>query len=191
MLMIEHRPWVGDRYAIEGIDGQRIAIMGYSAWTPNDHDGYTIESVRNVISGAWRNVQFFQAIARYFEMPAADFYRCVLFFEFVPCAIGGGAQRYAVATPEHAEAGRTRALRIVKDHQVQKLLVFSAKAWSSMPPMVEALSGQLPCLPGAPFRIGTYDLDGARTVAIGLRHPQYAPKATMRAAVKSALALPT
>jgi hypothetical protein len=181
---------VGDRYAAEGIDGQRIAIMGYSAWTPNDHDGYTIESVSNVISGAWQNVQFFQAIARYFEMPAADFYRHVVFFEFVPCAIGGGEQRYGVATPEQTDAGRKRMLRIVQEQRVQKLFVFSAKAWSIMPSMVDIVPGSPSSSPGVDRCVGTYDFDGLRTLAIKLRHPQYAPKAKMRAAVQTAIALP-
>jgi hypothetical protein len=162
--VIEHRPWVGDRYAAEGIDGQRVAIMGYSPHTPEDHDGHTIECVSQVISGADRTMRFFNAIPRYFDMTPADFYARVAFFEFVPCAVGGRDQKYAVATPE--------------------------KAWSSMPPMVEAASGPLPSLPGTDLRTRTYDFEGVRTVAIGLRHPQYTPKAKMRAAVQAALALP-
>ena len=191
--MIEHRPWVGDRYAGEGIDGQRTAIMGYSSYTTEnteDYDGYTIECVSKVISGVDRTMRFFNAIPGYFEMPAADFYRRVVFFEFVPRAVGGPEQKFAVATLEQAEAGRRRVLRIAQKHQIQKLLVFSAKAWSSMPPMVEAASGPLPSLPGTDFRMGTYDLDGVRAIAVGIRHPQNALKAQMRAAVQAALALP-
>jgi hypothetical protein len=190
-LVIEHRPWVGDRYAVEGIDGQRIAIMGYSAYTPTDYDGYTIECVSKVVSGADRTMRFFNVIPDYFNRKAADFYARIVFFEFVPCAVGGPEQKFAVATPEQADAGRRRVLRIVQEHQVQKLLVLSAKAWSSMPLMVEAASGPLASLPGTGFRMGTYNIDGFRPIAVGLRHPQFARKAIMQAAVQAALALPT
>lgn len=190
--MIEHAPWVGSRYAAEGIDGQRIAILGYSAWTPDDHEQYTVDSVRNVVSGAWKNVGFFNAIAGYFGRPVADFYARVALFEFVPCSVGGGDQRYAVATPEQAETGRSRVLRIVRDHGVEKLFVFSAKALKDMPPTLEAASGSLPRLNGTAFKYGHYAReDGSRTVVVGLRHPQYAPGDLMRRAVAEAMSLST
>lgn len=190
--MIEHAPWVGSKYAGEGIDGQRIAILGYSAWTPDDHEQYTVESVRNVISGAWKNVGFFNSIARYFGRPVADFYERVVLFEFVPCSVGGGDQRYAVATPEQAEVGRARLLRIVKEHGVEKLFVFSAKALGEIPPMLGDTPGSLQTLNGTTFRYGHYAHDdGNRTAVFGLRHPQYAPGGLMRRAVAEALALRT
>jgi len=190
--MIEHAPWVGGKFAGEGIDGQRIAILGYSAWTPDDHEQYTVESVRNVISGAWKKVGFFNAIAGYFGRPVADFYERVVLFEFVPCSVGGGDQRYAVATPEQAEVGRSRLLRIVNDHGIEKLLVFSAKALKDMPPTLEAASGSAPTLNGTKFKYGHYVRDdGNRTAVVGLRHPQYAPGGLMRRAVAEAMALST
>jgi len=188
-MVIEHRPWVGNLYASEGIDGQRIAIMGYSPHTPEDHEGHTIECVSQVVSGQDGTMRFFNAIPGYFQMTPADFYTRVVFFEFVPCAVGGPEQKYAVATPDQAAAGRRRLLGIAEEHRVQKLLVLSVKAWSSMPPMVESASGPLPFLPGTDFRMGTYDLEGVRTVAVGLRHPQYGPKAKMRAAVQAGMSL--
>lgn len=190
--MIEHAPWVGGKYSDEGIDGQRIAILGYSAWTPDDHEQYTVESVQNVVSGVWKNVGFFNAIAGYFGRPVADFYERVVLFEFVPCSVGGGDQRYAVATPEQAEVGRSRLLRIVREHGVEKLLVFSAKAWKDLPPTLESASGTLPTLNGTAFKYGYYARDGGhRTAVVGLRHPQYAPGNLMRHAVAEAMSLPT
>jgi hypothetical protein len=188
--MIEHHPWVGPLYSTDGIAGQRLGIVGYSAWTPDDHEDYTVISVTNVVSGAWPNVQFFNAIAGYFQMEVADFYNRVLLFEFVPCAVGGKEKTYAVATPAQAEAGRERLLRLSREYAVDKLLVFSKKAWASMPPTEESSVGKLPRLGETNFDYGHYQIGDHRVTAVGLRHPQYAPRKTMRAAVESVLALP-
>ncbi len=188
--MIEHKPWVGPRYSTDGVAGQRLGIVGYSAWTPDDSDDYTINSVANVVSGAWPNVQFFNAIARYFQMEVAEFYNRVLLFEFVPNAIGGKESTYAVATPVQVEAGRARLLRISREYAIDKILVFSRKAWASMPPTEESSAGRLPRLGETNFDYGHYQIGNHRVTAVGLRHPQYAPGKVMRAAVEAALALP-
>lgn len=73
----------GDLYEAEGINGQRIAIMGYSPHTPEDHDGHTIKCVSQVVSGEERTMRFFNAIPRYFRMTPADFYTRVAFLELV------------------------------------------------------------------------------------------------------------
>lgn len=96
----------------------------------------------------------------------------------------------AVATPELAEAGRQRTLRIAREHRVDKLLVFSTKASANMPPLREAKSGPLPLLQGAKFRRGTYDLGDKPTVVVGLRDPQYAPNGLMTRTVAETFALP-
>ena len=188
--MIEHDPWIGPLYASEGICGQRLAIVGYSCWTEDDHERFTIESVENVISGAWPNVRFFNDIASYFGMDRAAFYNRVLMFEFVPCSIGGGADRYAGATRQQAAAGCERALRIAKEYAVDKLLIFSVKAWKSMLHTIEKTEGGRTLLGDTKFEIGHYKVGGRNVAAVGLRHPQYAPREVMRSAVQQALALP-
>ena len=187
--MIEHTPWVGPQYDSEGLKGQRLGIMGYSAWTPEDHAGYTIESVSNVVSGTWPKVQFFNAIPNYFDWDRADFYNRVAFFEFVPCAIGGGDQRYAVATPEQSAAGRKRMLSIAQAHKMDKLLVFSAKGWAALTgiPGLGA-EDRLP-LGDSGFQFARCKAGGRLLTVIGLRHPQYAPARKMRDAISEALAL--
>lgn len=187
--MIEHFPWVGPLYNVEGIGGQRLGIMGYSAWTDDDHADFTVESISNVISGKWPKVQFFNSIPKYFGMGKEDFYNRVVFFEFVPCSIGGGGERYAVATPDQAAAGRGRVLRIVREQSLDKLLVFSAKAWSALPPG-DLNADQKMRLGDTNFEVREYQLAHRHLTAIGLRHTQYAPGKIMRYAVEQALALP-
>jgi hypothetical protein len=187
--MIEHSPWVGPLYDAEGLQGQRIGIMGYSAWTDNDHGGYTIESVANVVSGAWPKVQFFNAIPNYFNWERADFYNRTVFFEFVPCSIGGGDDRYATATPEQAAAGRARVLRIAEEHAMDKLFVFSAKAWAAVagiPGLSVEARGRLG---DTRFQFARCKVAERELTVVGLRHPQYAPAIIMRAAINQAMAL--
>ncbi|MCR6661486.1 MAG: hypothetical protein NVV72_20000 [Asticcacaulis sp.] len=187
--MIEHMPWVGPLYDSEGLKGQRLGIMGYSAWTPEDHAGYTIESIANVVSGAWPKVQFFNAIPNYFDWDRADFYNRVTFFEFVPCAIGGGDQRYAVATPEQSDAGRKRVLSIAEAHKMDKLLVFSAKGWSALTGIPGMCVEEQAPLGDTGFHFARCQVGDRMLTVIGLRHPQYAPARKMREAVNQVLAL--
>jgi hypothetical protein len=188
--MIEHEPWVGPLFESNGISGQRLGVVGYSCWIDDDHPRYTIESVENVISGTWPNVHFFNAIPSYFGMNRAEFYNRVVMFEFVPCSIGGGQDRYASATAEQAEAGRERTLRIAKERAIDKLLFFSGKAWNSMPPTIERAAGNRLRLGETRFECGHFPIGERHVSAIGLRHPQYAPKALMVSAVEQAMALP-
>jgi hypothetical protein len=187
--VIEHHPWVGSLYETEGFAGQRLGIVGYSHWTNDDHAGFTVECMRNVVSGAW-NISFFNSIARYFGMTTTDFYERVMMFEFVPCAIGGGDERYAVATREQAERGRSRMLEIAAAHRIDKLVIFTAKGWRASPKTVQEQGGR-PNLPlGATgFSYGHYEIAGRTVPAIGLRHPQYASAKRMELAVQAALAL--
>jgi len=188
--MIEHDPWVDPLFDSEGIRGQRLGIVGYSCWIDDDHPRYTIESVENVISGAWSNVRFFNGVASYFGMGRAEFYNRVVMFEFVPCSIGGRQDRYARATAEQAAAGRERTLRLANEHEIDKLLFFSGKAWKSMPLGLEKSEGRRQFLGDTRFEFGHYQLGERQVTAAGLRHPQYASRALMVSAVEQILALP-
>jgi hypothetical protein len=188
--VIEHKPWVGPRYADEGICGQRIAIIGYSAWVEPDDADYVITSIENVVSGAWKGVRFYDDIASYFGMQVADFYERVIQFEFIPCSIGGPNDRYKTAPPELVEVGHKRALRIARDHDVDKLLFFSRKAWLSMPPTIEHSQGFKRPLGDTGFEMGHFDLGSRMVLGVGLRHTQYAKRDLMVRAVQLAMAEP-
>jgi len=152
--------------------------------------GFTVESIGNVVSGAWSNVRFYNDIASYFGMDRAAFYNRVVMFEFVPCAIGGEADKYRWATPAQVEVGRERILLIANTHRVDKLIFFSGKAWKSMPPTIERAQGRTNLLGDTKFEYGIYRYGDQSITAVGLRHPQYAPRAKMVSAVEQALAPP-
>jgi hypothetical protein len=187
--VIEHKPWVGPRYADEGISRQRIAIIGYSAWVKPDNPNYNITSIENVISGAW-TARFYTDIARYFGMPVPDFYERVIQFEFIPCSIGGRDDMFKTATPELVEAGRARTLRIAREHDADKLLFFSRKAWLGMRPIIERSTCSRRPLGDTGFEIGHFDLGSREIVGVGLRHTQYAKRDLMVRAVQLAMAEP-
>ncbi len=66
MKTFEHVEWCPEGYRGSGLAGQRIAIAGHSHWSDDpDHDAFTDECLRKVISGEWR-IAFFTSIARYF-----------------------------------------------------------------------------------------------------------------------------
>ena len=163
--------------------------MGYSHWCDPDHEEFTIECLANVILGKW-NIAFFNAIAGYFEMSVSDFYNHVVMFEFVPCAIGGGDDRYNWATPEQSEVGGRRMLRIAEENALDKLLVFSTKGWNSAPETIEDREKRKVYLGDTRFEVGHYSIGNRLIPAVGLRHPQYARKAEMRKVVEAALAFP-
>jgi hypothetical protein len=189
IVVIVQDPWVGPLYRDEGIRGQRLAVVGYPSWTPHDSRPFSVDFVRNVVDGVESRAHFFNAIPGYFGMDRADFYRHVVFFEFVPCAIGGPEDRYKWATPEQVAVARDRAFAIAQDYAVEKLVFFSSKAWRSMPPTVERAAGSLTRLPKTNFEFGHYQLDRQQVIGVGLRHPQYAPSALMRRAVEEVLFL--
>src|SRR2546428_13884533 len=95
--MVQHERWVGRDYGT-GINGQRICIVGYSHhYTPgeSDSDDFTTWVVRQVISGAPGRNSFFRPIGGYFGLPdSATFWNRVMFFNFLPDAIGKTEQRY-------------------------------------------------------------------------------------------------
>jgi hypothetical protein len=192
--MIEHEPWIGEKYAREGIGGQRVGVVGYSAWVGRDSADsadFTVRSVQGVVSneGDWRRARFYTDIPRYFDrMTIEDFYPRVVFFEFVPCAIGGPDAKYNTANEEQAQVGRYRTLRLIRDHAIDKLLIFSGKANAALAPLIRSDGDAR--LGDTKFRIGTIDAGSHRATAVCLRHPQYAPGKLMRSAVAYALALP-
>lgn len=195
--MVEHAAWIGPNY-LDGIYQQRVALLGYSHWGDSpDHDGFTWQCVANVRDDVWPDLRFFNSIQSYFGFDdRMSFWNRVMFFNFVPSFVGGREQRYAWATPEQRKLGQRRVIRLIREHRPSKVFVFTRKGWSSFPKTREeendntclALGDNLP----AAFNYGHYvhvPDRGASTIAIGLRHPQYASTAQMQSAVKAGLAL--
>jgi len=188
--MFEHKPWVPEGYKT-GLNGQRIAIVGYSHHTDSDSDDLTIKTMQGVLRGELdTKTQFFYKIRDYFGYKShRDFWSQVLFFNFVPYAIGTADHRYDNATREQVLQARERVLRIIADHSPQKLVVFSRKGWRSFPATVEeSTSGGMCSKLGkeelAEFEKGTYRNLSEITAAYGLRHPQYARDDIMTLAIQ-------
>ncbi len=187
MKTIEHVEWCPDGYRGSGLAGQRIAIAGHSHWSDDpDHDAFTDECLRNVISGEWR-IAFFTSIARYFGYEdRATFWSSVLFFNFLPTKAGSGDERFAYGDAGQLEAGRARVLRILDHHQPEKLFVFSTKAWQEFPPTLEDAGH---ATPQPPLFWHSYVTPNGHCVkAMGLQHPQGANRDAMTARVAALMA---
>jgi hypothetical protein len=197
--MIEHLHWRGDQYKI-GIEGQRIAIVGYSHW--DDDDNSDPDSTRNcmmkIMSGDWkgRKFRFFTCIRNYFGFTSnEDFWSRVLFFNFLPDVVGGGDARFNLGAEELRNRGKDRFLTILQREKPHKVLVFTTKGWQGCPKTREEIGPpeQPPLELGAEFpgfSWGTYDVDGQITMAFGLRHPQGASRGLMERAVRHILKVP-
>lgn len=192
-----HTPWVGERYA-EGINNQRIALVGYSHWLDEgemDAADATVNTIRRVISGelGFDRIPFFVQIRNYFGFENhGEFWSRVLFFNFLPECVGGPERRYEPGTDEQIARGRERFREILAKYRPHKVLVFTARGWQECPQTREEEAG-VACLlgPGFPrFTWGTYEHEGHTVMAFGLRHPQFAQAELMRRAVAHIVAMP-
>jgi hypothetical protein len=193
-----HTPWRGDSYQ-DGINGQRIAIVGYSHWLDDgevDSADATVDTIRKVINKelGFERISFFVQIRNYFGFETHEaFWNRVLFFNFLPECVGGPEKRYDSGTEEQIGRGRERFRRILDEYRPHKVLVFTARGWQECPPTRQEqttnsspmLSSDLPR-----FSWGTYEHDGHVVMAFGLRHPQFAPTEVMRRAINHILAMP-
>ncbi|HVH82053.1 MAG TPA: hypothetical protein VM782_21830 [Stellaceae bacterium] len=188
--MIEHCEWVDDRLYNAGINGQRIAIVGYSHYLKEgseDSRSVTKDTINDVIRG--RRFSFFSSISAYFGDP--DVWKKVLFFNFLPNAIGYREDRYKVGDKRQLERARIRVTRLIDQYSPNKLLVFTRKGWSEFPKTQQESKGELLSLSTCPsFTWGSYRSSRCHTMGFGLRHPQYAPTDVMISAVSEILSMP-
>lgn len=187
-MKLEHRCWCPPGYK-KGLEGQRVAICGFSHYSDEGDDEELTNIVLNdVINGA--AYRFFTSISRSFGFDSVpDFWSSVLFFNFIPVSVGASDNRYASGTSDQIVDGRARVLRLIGSHKPHKLFVFSRKAWQNFPPTFEESIG-LPL--NEPLGWGTYKSRGLhRTIAIGLRHPQFAQFADLESGARLGLAIPT
>ena len=195
--MIEHRPWVGKKFCSGGgIKGQKIAIVGYSHYLDGrkDNEDVTKCTISRVIRRDHESfLSFFYSIERYFD-DVDDLWEKVLFFNFIPNAIGNVDRRFALGKPAQIEQGRLRVTQILKEYLPDKVIVLTRKGWSEFPKTCEEVDGgdcpSLDDLHFPSFTRGSYRYGASLVRAFGLRHPLYADVQVMRNAITHILALP-
>ena len=190
IVLKEQDNWRGPLYE-EGIDGQRVACVGFSHWSdePSHEDPLkTKNDIENVISGAYDSAPYWAHFPRYFgHRTRADFWSRVVFFNSLPSIVGDGSQRYSAGTAEQQNGAQERLIRIVEKERPQKLFIFSKKAWNSLPES-----------PNGWHKLGDTDFDwghlatpsGWTVPVICLPHPQGADGSAMEKAVAAGMSLP-
>lgn len=130
---MEHRAWVGSDYKKLGIDGQCLAIVGYSHWTDDvtfEGTEASIRCIRCVMSGEWK-INFFTQIRNYFGYETHDsFWQRVMFFNYLPECVGGGDERFNHGTQEQINRAKDRFLRLIQKELPDKVLVFTSRRWA-------------------------------------------------------------
>jgi hypothetical protein len=156
-----------------------------------DHRGFTKVVVKRVLTGEQRGDSLFTVIPRYFGYDdRAAFWNRVLFFNFIPDCIGTSSNKYAVGDAQQIRSARERFERILQKEKPDKVFVFTTKGWKECPETVKEKRHESCTQLGEGFKDitwGKYVFNGHTVMAFGLRHPQYANKEHMRAAVKEAL----
>lgn len=194
--MLEHEPWILHPDYETGINGQRICIIGYSHHRSErdfDSEDFTRWVVGQHIKGELGRNSFFPHIQGYFDSAAAGFWNRVMFFNFLPDAIGITERRYAVGSADQVNRGGKRFLRLVDEHKPHRVFVFTTKGWHDLGPIIEKESGKKISSLGdefPKFSWGTYSTGNHIIMAFGLRHPQYASGTHLKAAVKQILDIP-
>jgi hypothetical protein len=185
--MIEHEPWVGCHYKV-GISGQRIALVGYSHYLGDgdeDHTDGTITCIRRVMSGEWK-IPFFTQIRNYFGYDDHRlFWPYIMFFNYLPCCVGGADQRYGHGTDEQRSVAQARLLTLLEQNTPDKVLVFTRRHWAFPDTPCQNFGPEFP-----KFWYGTYCIRNHNIPTFFLRHPQGANRDLMRKAVKNVLDRP-
>lgn len=126
--MIEHTPWRREQYK-EGLGqtGQRICIIGYSHYkeaNEDDADDFTIH-VLTAVSNGTSSERFFTCIRNYFEFDNhLDFWRRVLFFNYVPHVIGNSDNRFGIANEQAVARANERCRAYYPRRTTRQGLVF-------------------------------------------------------------------
>lgn len=185
MEYIEHLPFEGKNYN-EGIGGKKMAVVGYSHHHDdpgNDNADFTRFTIRQVTSGQWKP-RFFTVIRNSFGYSSHDqFWNKVLFFNYVPMMIGGGAERYKWANEQQAEIANARFLRVLDAYTPDCVFVFTKKT------RLGALDLNFAPMPSPlqRFVAATRSTPAAGSVIYRFRHPQGANGHDLRVAIRTAL----
>jgi hypothetical protein len=189
--MIEHKHW--KRKSTDGIEGQHIAIVGYSHYgdPQKDSDRFTHWALNKFIAGEPIGDQFFPPIQSYFGYDGRpDFWNHVDFFNFIPECFAS-VKKFATGDRALVERSQKRFLKILQREKPDKVFVFSRKGWNQCPyTEEEKLVGHCNHLKSdSEDTWGTYDLGGHTVQACGLRHPLYADAKRVRRSVQEFLDL--
>jgi hypothetical protein len=185
--VIEHKHWT--RKSDEGIQGQNIAIVGYSHYRKEqdeaDSSRFTHSVMRSYLSGDQKmGAKFFPPIQRYFGFEDRKaFWNRVHFFNFIPECFPS-ANKFASADIELKKRAQTRFKKILSIEKPDKVFVFSRKGWNQCPDTPEETQ---PLKSNPRDTWGTYDLGGHTILACGFRHPLYADFEGMHLAVQEFL----
>lgn len=116
-----------------------------------------------------------------------DFWKRVIFFNYMPCGVGEASARYNVGSSEMRTRAKRRFISILGEVKPNKVLVFTHKGWMDCPDTpCEPLGNAFP----PDFTWGKYAIGEHVTAAYGLRHPQGANGDTMKRAVRHILDMP-
>lgn len=178
MTTIEHRPWIGPRYADQPA-GARLLIAGFShhgrfSDAAEDDPAFTERTVAELgVSGAH---PFFNAIAGYFGEEPDAFWSRVAFFNTLPSTVGD--DRYAHGTPEQVAAVKPRVLRIIAETRPDRIFVFTTKGWhKTWPDYTGRITDSTLRVPGVgEVDYGTYAHADGEAIAFGLRHSAIRPR---------------
>lgn len=188
-MTVEHLPWIGDRYASQPAGG-KLLIAGFShhgrfSDTAEDNEDFTNQVMyRWALNGGLR---FFNAIAEYFGEQRIAFWSRVAFINTLASTVGD--ERYSDGSPEQRAAAKPRLLRLIDELRPDRIFVFTAKGRKDLWPDYTGhlKNGTLPVDGVGEVECGTYAHPDGEAIAFGLRHPQYAVTADMRASVAAAL----
>jgi hypothetical protein len=190
---MEYECWVGPEYR-SGIDGQKIAIVGYShhAGKENRRDevNFTKKTLAGFVDCGWV-IPFYSRIQGYFGMDRL-FWNKVIFFNFLVESVGAADRKFVIANAESNQIAKTRVLAIFKQHKPTKAFVFTQKGWTNFPESDEERNDQ-----GCPALLtnsakptwGTYTIGRHKTLACGFRHPLFASGDDLKAQVQKFLKL--
>lgn len=181
-MKVEHSPFKGDEYE-QGINGKKVAIVGYSHWHDgeySDHNDFSTFTVENVVKGEWKP-RFFSTIRNSFGFSNhKEFWSRVVFFNYVPTMIGTGAERFGTATDEEAISANARFVRIIDEYRPDLAFVFTKKTqlgalqWG-FKPLPEPFQG---------FVQATRTSEGHTSQIVRLRHPQGATGIALKGAIE-------
>lgn len=188
--MVTHKPWIGKNYE-QGIGGQKLLLLGFSHWTDEDHDDFTVEEVEQWAAGD-EPKPFGPRLRGYFgDLTPAEFWNSVAFMNVLPSAVGTGEERYGDGTPEQRGRAADRLTEVMREHGPDKVLVFTRKGsaedlWPHWTPggTLEAAAGERT----ESILYGSYEFGPRHVRVYELRHPQFAETEAMTASVAAILA---
>ena len=187
--MIEPDPWRGRLYR-DGINGCRIAIIGYSHHGDDYQENHkiTIETVQDWLRKKFPN-SFFPYVEGYFD-EGRDLWNHVMFFNYLARPFTD-SRKFASGSNSQIKDAQARFLRIMQeDDRPCKALVFTSKGWASISQSTGEIKRPLDPERFPKFSRVNYDASGHIVSIFGLRHPQGAKRELMRSAVQHIIGLP-